>query len=110
MGSRPPSPGRASIDKLIRVARLLLLCDDTPHAPGWVTHQARRLEADAAVKGVSCHRLLAPSERYPRWYDWLVEIDLSTAEPEALVDGGGCGELLGDLRLSGARPIVLLVA
>ena len=110
MGPRPPSPGRASLDKLIRVARLLLLCDDTRHAPGWVTHQARRLEADAAVKGVSCQRLLAPSERYPRWYDWLIEIDLSTAEPEALVDGGGCGELLGDLRLSGARPIVLLVA
>jgi hypothetical protein len=92
------------------VARLLLLCSDTPYAAGWVAHQARHLEADVAIKAVSCHRLLAASARYPRCYDWLIEIEPASDAPGPIVDRGRCADLLGDLRLSGARPIALLVA
>jgi hypothetical protein len=91
------------------VTRLVLLCHDTPGAAGWVACEAQGLSADATVDRVCCHRLLAPSRRYPRMYDWLIEVELSCDDSERLVDGTRCGELLADLRLMGARPIALLV-
>lgn len=109
MGSPPPSPASAGASTLRGVARLLLLCNDLPHAAGWVADQARHLATDAAVDRVSCHRVVPPSASCPRSYDWLLEIETRGDAPDEFVDSSGCADLLGDLHLSGARPIALLV-
>jgi hypothetical protein len=52
-------------------------------------------------------RLERPSPRHGGEWDWLLELEVVAAD---CVDHGACAEWLGDLRLLGMRPAVMLVA
>ena len=48
--------------------------------------------------------------RHPRPWDWMLELHLQEGvDAHACVNAPGCVEWLGDLRLLGMRPAVVLV-
>jgi hypothetical protein len=78
-------------------------------AETWAREEVGRL---LAIEGVRCGeltRLRDASSEYGRDRDWMLELRLTAGtDAQQCVDHGACSEWLGDLRLLGMRPSVLL--
>jgi hypothetical protein len=77
----------------------------------WVREETAKL---ASCNGVACsalHRVASAALRYPRGWDWCLELELADHEaPNAFVRRHPCAEFLADLRLLGTRPSVFVLA
>jgi hypothetical protein len=97
-----------------RVPRLLVLWCRPSHltteeTERWVRTEVRGLRAGQAIRSLQLTRLESASPRHGRDYHWLLELDVSGPVREC-VEHGPCAEWLGDLRLLGMRPAVVVAA
>jgi hypothetical protein len=96
------------------MARLVLVWSRPYHlsaeeAERWVRAEATPLLALDAVERAELTRLSAASERHAKPWDWLLELHLvEGADARACADAAALTEWLGDLRLLGMRPHVVL--
>ena len=95
------------------MARLIVLWTQPHHltaeqAEGWAREQVEGLLALDAVRRADLTPLQSASPRHPAEWDWLLELEIDGPARDC-VERGPCGEWLGDMRLLGMRPIVLLV-
>jgi hypothetical protein len=105
-GNAPPS----SIDG---VRRILLLCEQPPRlgrreAGAWLRDA---LAGVARADGVGDVRLVALEQagRAPHPWEWMARIEVGDATaPEDVVASARFAELLGDLRIVGMRPEVVI--
>ena len=98
----------------VGVARLLVLWSCPHHlsaeeAERWVRAEVRALRAAAAVRSAKLTRVESASPRQPCDWRWLLELEL-TGSVRDCVERGPCAEWLGDLRLLGMRPAVVVAA
>jgi hypothetical protein len=94
------------------VARLMVLWTRPYHltaeeAERWARDEVRSLLAVAAIRSAELTRLESASARHGSDWDWLLELEIALPARD-VVDHGPCAEWLGDLRLLGVRPAVLL--
>ena len=74
-------------------------------------HEVGRLLTIEGVRSAELTRLGNASSRHTRDWDWMLELHLAAGvDGQACVDDKACAEWLGDLRLLGMRPSVLLAA
>ena len=67
------------------------------------------LLTDGAVTQIEVTTLRSASSRWGRQWDYLIAIDLRAgSDAGVLVDGAACAALLGDFRLLGMRPSVVV--
>jgi hypothetical protein len=95
-----------------RVPRLLVLWTRPSHltdeeADGWAREEVRALLADDAVTSAELTRLEKVSPRHGGERGWLLALEVAVPAAE-FVEHGRCAEWLGDLRLLGMRPAVML--
>lgn len=96
------------------VTRLLVLCGRPLHlaaddADRWLESEVRDLVADDLVARIDFISLSSASLAWGRQWDYLLEIHLREgSDPNALVRSAACSGLLGDMRLLGMRPTVLV--
>jgi hypothetical protein len=98
----------------VPVARLMVLWTRPSHltaeeAERWARDEVRRLLSADTVQGAELTRLGSASARHGSDWDWLLELEIDLPA-RTTVDHGPCAEWLGDLRLLGMRPTVLLAA
>jgi hypothetical protein len=98
----------------VLVARLMVLWTRPSHlsaeeADRWARDEVRALLAAEAARGAELTRLQSASARHGCDWDWLLELEIDLPARDT-VDHGPCAEWLGDLRLLGMRPTVLLAA
>ncbi len=104
--------GRA--DEHEAVTRLLVLCSRPLHlaaddADKWLESELRGLLANDLVARIDFVALASASLAWGRQWDYLLEIDLREgSDPNVVVRSPACSGLLGDLRLLGMRPTVLV--
>jgi hypothetical protein len=97
------------------VTRVIVLFEQPSHlsleeAADWLRPQVARLGAIAGVASVELRAVASASRRWPRMWDWLVEIHLaSSADGHRIVEAEPCTELLADLQMLGMRPAVGVV-
>jgi hypothetical protein len=96
---------------LAAMARVLIVSENRPliggHKPGeWLHARASQLCELPSVARVDVHRLVT-SASGSEWSNWLVELE--GAATEAIEGEEAVVELLGDLRVLGMRPHVLVV-
>jgi hypothetical protein len=96
------------------VPRLLVLWGRPSHltteeTERWVRTEVRALRAGQAVRSVQLTRLESASPQHGRDYDWLLELDVSGPVRDC-VERGPCAAWLGDLRLLGMKPAVVVAA
>jgi hypothetical protein len=94
------------------VPRLIVLWARPRHrtaeeAERWARAEVRALLAVDAVRSASLTQLESASARHGSDWDWLLELDIALPARDC-VDRGPCAEWLGDLRLLGMRPAVML--
>jgi hypothetical protein len=96
------------------VPRLLLIFGHPYHlrreeAQAWLTQELEAVLRRDELQAARLTRLRNPSSQSSGSCDWLVEFRLETAaSSRALVRGAAFGELVGDLRLLGMAPMVVL--
>jgi hypothetical protein len=100
-------PGRAAAHD-VGMPRLLVLWSRPQHLTGeeaerWARAEARALLAHDGV-GTAVLARLEKSD-----WNWMLELEV-TAPAHRWLDRGPCAEWLGDLRLLGMRPVVMVVA
>ena len=98
----------------VGVTRLLVLWSSPHHlsaaeADRWVRAEVRALRAADAVRSARLTRVESASPRQPCDWRWLLELEL-TGPVRDCVERGPCAEWLGDLRLLGMRPAVVVAA
>jgi hypothetical protein len=97
------------------MARLVVLWTRPYHlsaeeADAWTYREVARLLGLDGVARVELTRLQSASTNHPREWDWMLELQLHDGvDAHACVDAPACAEWLGDLRLLGMRPAVMLV-
>jgi hypothetical protein len=96
------------------VARLMVIWTRPSHltaeeAERWARDEVRALLAADTVRRAELTRLESASARHGCDWDWLLELEIDLPARD-VVDRGPCAEWLGDLRLLGMRPAVLLAA
>jgi hypothetical protein len=96
------------------VSRLLVLWSRPVHlnaeeADRWVRAEVRALLAAEAVRSVELTRLESASPRHAADWQWMLELEV-TGPVRECVERGPCAEWLGDLRLLGMRPAVVVAA
>jgi hypothetical protein len=104
-----PAPGAAHDG---RVPRLLVMWSRANHLAAeeterWARAEVRALLADPGIRSAALTRLASASDRHGGDWDWLLELDV--AAPDCL-ERGPAAEWLGDLRLLGMKPAVMVVA
>jgi hypothetical protein len=102
--------GRRTDD--VRVQRVLVLWSRPSHltdeeADGWAREEVRGLLAVDAVMSAELTRLESASPRHGGHSGWLLALEVAVPAVE-FVEHGRCAEWLGDLRLLGMRPAVML--
>jgi hypothetical protein len=108
MGSRAELPHHG------RVARLLIFWTQPHHlsaaeADAWVRGELRKINGLAGVERADLTRLRSGSERFGAPHDWMLELHLAPgAAPAACVEAQPFAEWLGDLRLLGMSPAVVV--
>jgi hypothetical protein len=75
----------------------------------WVHEEVEKLEACLRVKSVTLHEVKSAAVRYPRHWDWCLEVAVDDDTPNAVVRAPACREFLADLRLLGTKPAVLVL-
>jgi hypothetical protein len=109
----PMEPG-AALTQDGRVARLLIFWTQPPHlsaaeANAWVHGELRNVTGVAGVERAELTRLRSASGRFGAPHDWMLELHLATgAAPADCVAAEPCAEWLGDLRLLGMAPVVVV--
>ena len=97
-------------------ARVLMMWNDPMHISGdeaasWLGGQSSRLLVLEAISQIELTQPERASERHSRAYDWLLEVHLKAgSDPARFIDDPLLSDWLGDLRLLGMRPVVLLAA
>jgi hypothetical protein len=95
---------------LVAMARVIILSDDPAmgrwDVSEWLHIRADRLRASPSVTSVEVHRLAASSSG-ASWCNWLVELAGPVAD--AIERDVTLTEMLGDLRVLGMRPQLLVV-
>jgi hypothetical protein len=97
-----------------RVARLLIFWTQPHHlsaaeAEAWVRGELRNVTDAAGVERAELTRLRSGSDRFGAPHDWMLELYLAPgAVPSDYVEARPCAEWLGDLRLLGMRPAVVV--
>ena len=105
--------GRTPPSTIAGVRRILLLCEQPPRlgrreARAWLCDA---LAGVARADGVGDVRLVAleQARRAPHPWEWLAWIEVRDATaPEDVVASARFAELLGDLRIVGMRPEVVI--
>ena len=98
----------------VPVSRLLVLCcrpmQLSPHdAEAWLRAQARGVLADGTAAQIHVTTLTGASTAWGRAWDYLITIEVrSDACAATVVNGDACARLLGDLRLMGMLPNVVV--
>jgi hypothetical protein len=96
------------------VPRLLIFWTQPPHmsaaeADAWVRGELRKITGVAGVGRAQLTRLRSGSERFEAPHDWMLELHLTSGTvPSECVEAQPCAEWLGDLRLLGMRPAVVV--
>jgi hypothetical protein len=96
------------------VARLLIFWTQPSHlsateADTWVRGELRKVTGIAGVERAELMRLRPGSERFGAPHDWMLELHLAPdAAPSECVEAQPCAEWLGDLRLLGMSPAVVV--
>jgi hypothetical protein len=98
---------------MLSVPRVLVLWSRPHHvsaeeAERWARSEVRALLADGAVRSAELTRLESASPRHACDWNWLLELEVADPVRDC-IDRGACAEWLGDLRLLGMRPEVILV-
>ena len=78
-------------------------------AERWARSEVRALLADGGIRSAELTRLESASPRHGCDWDWVLELEVADPVRDC-IDRGACAEWLGDLRLLGMRPAVLLAA
>jgi hypothetical protein len=110
---REPMGATAGLKHDGGVARLLIFWTQPQHlsaaeADAWVRGELRKLTGLAAVERAELARL-SGSERFGSPHDWMLELHLTPgAVPSDCVEAQPCAEWLGDLRLLGMSPTVVV--
>lgn len=97
-----------------RVPRLLVLWTRPQHlsateADAWIRAEIDRLRAVRGVRELELTRLATASLAEPREWDWMLELrPVPGADPGLCVQSPAWRDWVGDLRLLGMRPTVLL--
>jgi hypothetical protein len=97
------------------MARLVILWTRPYHlsaeeADAWTCRETARLLEFDGVARAELSRLQSAPVGHPRPWDWMLELHLHDGvDGHACVDEPVCAEWLGDLRLLGMRPAVVLV-
>jgi hypothetical protein len=96
------------------VARLLIFWTQPSHlsvaeADSWVRGELRKVTGLAGVERAELTRLRSGSKCFDRPHDWMLELHLAPgAAASECVEAQPCAEWLGDLRLLGMRPAVVV--
>jgi hypothetical protein len=96
------------------MARLVLVWSRPYHlsdeeAERWVRAEASRLLALDAVERAELTPLCAASKRHAKPWDWMLELHLvEGADAHACAEAAALRDWLGDLRLLGMRPDIVL--
>jgi hypothetical protein len=96
------------------VARLLIFWAQPAHlsaaeADAWVRRELHKVTGVAGVERAELTRLRAGSDRFASPHDWMLELQLaSELAATDCVNARPCAEWLGDLRLLGMRPAVVV--
>jgi hypothetical protein len=96
------------------VPRLLIFWTQPPHlsaaeAEAWVHAEVGKVTGLAGVERAELTRLRSGSERFGAPHDWMLELHLAPGSaPDDCVEARPCAEWLGDLRLLGMRPAVVV--
>ncbi len=78
-------------------------------ADAWVREELRRLTGIEGIARAELTRLTSASERHGRPHDWMLELHLAAgAQASDCLGSQVCAEWLGDLRLLGMRPSVMV--
>lgn len=99
---------------MVDVPRLLVLWSRPAHltageAEDWARGEVRALVEGGSVSSAELTRLESASPRHGSEWTWLLELESAVPVREC-VEHGVCAEWLGDLRLMGMRPAVLVAA
>jgi hypothetical protein len=103
------APGRTSM----RPVRILVLWNacralSSDEDARWVREEVEKLVACLGVRRVTLHKVASAAIRYPRHWDWCLEVDID-ATPNAVIRAPVYSEFLADLRLLGTKPAVLVL-
>jgi hypothetical protein len=96
------------------VPRLLALFRDPYHlnrddARAWVTRELETVLRGEELQSARLTRLGGASARATNTYDWLLELRVAPSGRSTTVESGGAfADLMGDLRLLGMAPTVVL--
>jgi hypothetical protein len=95
-----------------RVPRLLVLWSHPPRlsaeeAERWTRAEVRALLSGGAVRSAELTRLESASPRHGSDWRWMLELEVAGPVRDC-VESGPCAEWLGDLRLLGMRPAVVV--
>jgi hypothetical protein len=98
----------------VDVPRVLVLWSQPQHlsaeeAERWARDEVRALWAADAIRSMQLTRLGSASPRHGNEWSWLLELEV-TGHVRECVERGPCAEWLGDLRLLGMRPTVVVAA
>jgi hypothetical protein len=115
MGDDPHGKQPAVTAASAVMGRLLVMWTEPMHlsraeAESWVRLESRRLLEQDGVECLELARLAPASDANAQPFDWLLDVRLlagSTAA--ACVEAPLFSDWLGDLRLLGMRPVVMLV-
>ena len=76
----------------------------------WLRGEIDDLLSIAGVESMTLAKLGSAGGRWQGDYDWLIELELEDdADPARVVRHEHCASLLGDLRLLGMRPSVVVL-
>ena len=75
----------------------------------WVRGEAAKLSECDGVAALEVHRVESAALRYPRQWDWCLELRLGGEPPCAVVRQPPCAAFLADLRLLGTHPTVFVL-
>jgi hypothetical protein len=94
---------------------MLIMCRRPLHLPRadaerWIQAEASRLLEDPAVARVRFTPLQSAALAWPRVSDWMLDVEIDPKHsPHDAVRRNSCRELLGDLRMLGMQPSVVVV-
>jgi hypothetical protein len=74
----------------------------------WVREEVEKLAACLGVSSVTLHEVGSATIRYPRHWDWCLEVAVD-GTPNTVVRAPMYREFLADLRLLGTKPAVLVL-
>jgi hypothetical protein len=106
-----PSPG--PVIEARAMGRLFLLWRRPPglsldDAHTWAQRQTWAVRQGGLVESAELVRLRAPGRDHPLWHDWMLVVQLTTAELDAPIeDEPSLRELVAELRSLGMRPVAL---